>query len=94
MRHVGEHEGLDCAVEAMQAGDEAAFRVVYRHVQPPLLRYLTVLVGPNLFQDDGDDDFFLRRRKKERRKKNKKSNLSRINLVPEFGLESVLHTVQ
>lgn len=39
-------EGLDHAVEAMQAGDEAAFRLVYHHVQPPLLRYLTVLVGP------------------------------------------------
>jgi RNA polymerase sigma-70 factor (ECF subfamily) len=43
---VGEQEGLDRAVMAMQSGDEAAFRVVYRHVQPPLLRYLTVLVGP------------------------------------------------
>ena len=39
-------EGLDHAVEAMLGGDEAAFRLVYRHVQPPLLRYLTVLVGP------------------------------------------------
>src|SRR5690349_9166531 len=29
----------------MLAGDEAAFRTVYRAVQPPLLRYLTVLVG-------------------------------------------------
>jgi RNA polymerase sigma-70 factor, ECF subfamily len=48
---VGEQEGLDCAVEAMQAGDEAAFRVVYRHVQPPLLRYLAVLVGPSDAED-------------------------------------------
>ena len=48
---MGEQEGLDCAVEAMQAGDEAAFRVVYRHVQPPLLRYLTVLVGPSDAED-------------------------------------------
>jgi RNA polymerase sigma-70 factor, ECF subfamily len=39
-------EGLDRAVEAMLGGDEAAFRLVYRHVQPPLLRYLTVIVGP------------------------------------------------
>jgi RNA polymerase sigma-70 factor (ECF subfamily) len=29
----------------MLAGDEGAFRTVYRSVQPPLLRYLTVLVG-------------------------------------------------
>ena len=29
----------------MRGGDEAAFRRVYRAVQPPLLRYLTVLVG-------------------------------------------------
>ncbi|WP_210649601.1 RNA polymerase sigma factor [Nocardioides sp. SYSU D00065] len=38
-------EGLDHAVEAMLGGDESAFRLVYRHIQPPLLRYLTVLVG-------------------------------------------------
>lgn len=37
---------LDDAVERMLAGDEGAFRTVYRVVQPPLLRYLTVLVGP------------------------------------------------
>ena len=48
---MGEQEGLDCAVAAMQAGDEAAFRVVYRHVQPPLVRYLTVLVGPSEAED-------------------------------------------
>ena len=29
----------------MLAGDEGAFRTVYRAVQPPLVRYLTVLVG-------------------------------------------------
>ena len=45
IRHVAEDDGLDDAVEAMQGGDEAAFRLVYRAVQPPLLRYLTVLVG-------------------------------------------------
>ncbi|GAA5106341.1 RNA polymerase sigma factor [Alloalcanivorax gelatiniphagus] len=38
-------EELDHAVGAMLGGDETAFRLVYRHVQPPLLRYLTVLVG-------------------------------------------------
>ena len=32
-------------VRAAQAGDDQAFRVVYRTVQPGLLRYLTVLVG-------------------------------------------------
>ncbi len=30
----------------MLSGDEGAFRTVYREVQPPLLRYLGVLVGP------------------------------------------------
>ena len=38
-------DALDSAVERMLAGDEAAFRTVYRAVQPPLLRYLAVLVG-------------------------------------------------
>jgi RNA polymerase sigma-70 factor (ECF subfamily) len=52
---VGEVEGLDHAVEAMQAGDEAAFRLVYRHVQPPLLRYLAVLVGPADAEDVASD---------------------------------------
>ena len=42
---------LDPAVERMLGGDEAAFREVYRSVHPPLLRYLTVLVGA----DDADD---------------------------------------
>jgi RNA polymerase sigma-70 factor (ECF subfamily) len=32
-------------VERMLLGDEEAFRLVYRAVQPGLLRYLTVLVG-------------------------------------------------
>lgn len=36
---------LDLDVERMRAGDEDAMRVVYRDVQPRLLRYLTVLVG-------------------------------------------------
>lgn len=36
---------LDDAVERMLAGDDEAFRTVYRALQPPLLRYLTVLVG-------------------------------------------------
>ena len=35
----------------MLAGDEAALRTVYREVHPPLLRYLTVLVGT----DDAED---------------------------------------
>ncbi|KRE94357.1 hypothetical protein ASG76_11240 [Nocardioides sp. Soil774] len=35
----------------MLAGDEAAFREVYREVQPRLLRYLTVLVGASDAED-------------------------------------------
>ncbi|TDC68468.1 RNA polymerase sigma factor [Micromonospora sp. KC606] len=35
------------AVVAAQAGDEGAFRYLYRSLQPGLLRYLTVLVGPD-----------------------------------------------
>ncbi|TDB77449.1 RNA polymerase sigma factor [Micromonospora sp. KC723] len=35
------------AVAAAQAGDEGAFRYLYRSLQPGLLRYLTVLVGPD-----------------------------------------------
>jgi RNA polymerase sigma-70 factor (ECF subfamily) len=42
---------LDAAVGRLRDGDEAAFREVYRAVQPPLLRYLTTLVGP----DDAED---------------------------------------
>ena len=37
---------LDDAVARLETGDESAFREVYRAIQPPLLRYLTVLVGP------------------------------------------------
>jgi RNA polymerase sigma-70 factor (ECF subfamily) len=36
---------LSETVQAAQAGDEQAFRLVYRTVQPGLLRYLTALVG-------------------------------------------------
>lgn len=42
---------LDASVAAMLTGDEVALRTVYRQVHPPLLRYLTVLVGP----DDAED---------------------------------------
>ncbi len=35
----------------MLTGDEGAFRAVYREVQPPLLRYLTVLVGSSDAED-------------------------------------------
>jgi RNA polymerase sigma-70 factor (ECF subfamily) len=38
---------LTSAVQAAQEGDEAAFRQLYRALQPALLRYLTVLVGPD-----------------------------------------------
>jgi RNA polymerase sigma-70 factor (ECF subfamily) len=36
---------LDDAIHRAQQGDEYAFRLVYRAIQPGLLRYLTVLVG-------------------------------------------------
>jgi RNA polymerase sigma-70 factor, ECF subfamily len=36
---------LTQAVQAAREGDEAAFRQLYRALQPALLRYLTVLVG-------------------------------------------------
>jgi RNA polymerase sigma-70 factor (ECF subfamily) len=42
---------LDEVVARMCAGDGEAFREVYRAVQPPLLRYLEVLVG----RDDAED---------------------------------------
>lgn len=38
-------DALALAVTAAQAGDEQAFAVVYRTVQPGLLRYLRVMVG-------------------------------------------------
>jgi RNA polymerase sigma-70 factor, ECF subfamily len=42
---------LDEAVARMCRGDADAFRVVYRTVHAPLLRYLEVLVGPNDAED-------------------------------------------
>jgi RNA polymerase sigma-70 factor (ECF subfamily) len=36
---------LDAALLAAQAGDEAGFTVLYRHLQPRLLRYATALAG-------------------------------------------------
>ena len=48
---MSEPGSLDEAVELMCGGDGDAFRVVYRSVQAPLLRYLEVLVGP----DDAED---------------------------------------
>ncbi|MFC4908566.1 RNA polymerase sigma factor [Actinomadura gamaensis] len=41
---------LDRAVAAARSGDEAAFRLLYRDVQPRLLRYVRVLAG-----EDADD---------------------------------------
>jgi RNA polymerase sigma-70 factor (ECF subfamily) len=41
------------AVRAAQEGDEAAFRLLFRAVQPGLLRYLGVLVGGRL--EDAED---------------------------------------
>lgn len=43
---VGPEVDLETAVSAAQRGDEAAFRVVYRAVQPQLLQYVRSLVGP------------------------------------------------
>lgn len=45
MTAMPEADALDHAVRAMCAGDDEAFRVVYRAVHPTLLRYLEVLVG-------------------------------------------------
>jgi RNA polymerase sigma-70 factor (ECF subfamily) len=42
---------LETAVSAAQGGDEAAFRVVYRAVQPQLLQYVRSLVGPGDAED-------------------------------------------
>jgi RNA polymerase sigma-70 factor (ECF subfamily) len=39
----------------MLAGDEGAFRTVYHAIQPPLLRYLTVLVGGHDAEDVASD---------------------------------------
>ncbi|MFG1999361.1 RNA polymerase sigma factor [Spirillospora sp. NPDC048911] len=36
---------LETALQSAQAGDEAAFRTIYRDLQPRLLRYLRALVG-------------------------------------------------
>ena len=41
----GADDALAAAVAAAQAGDERAFSVVYRTVQPGVLRYLRVLAG-------------------------------------------------
>jgi RNA polymerase sigma-70 factor (ECF subfamily) len=42
---------LNAALQLMRTGDEVGFRTVYRAVHPPVLRYLTVLVGA----DDAED---------------------------------------
>jgi RNA polymerase sigma-70 factor (ECF subfamily) len=41
----GRQADLDATVQRMLHGDEDAFRLVYREIQPGLLRYLTYLVG-------------------------------------------------
>jgi RNA polymerase sigma-70 factor, ECF subfamily len=48
---VGPDVNLDSAVTAAQRGDEAAFRIVYRAVQPQLLQYVRSLVGPGDAED-------------------------------------------
>src|SRR5690242_4950748 len=47
---VGEDDENE-VVRLMLLGDEDAFRIIYRAVQPGLLRYLTVLVG----SEDAED---------------------------------------
>ncbi|MDF9815182.1 RNA polymerase sigma factor [Streptomyces sp. SPB162] len=42
---------LGSAVSAAQEGDDAAFRVLYRAVQPQLLQYVRTLVGPAEAED-------------------------------------------
>jgi RNA polymerase sigma factor (sigma-70 family) len=42
-----EPAALDSAIARAQAGDEAAFRVLYRDTQPRVLRYLQAFVGPD-----------------------------------------------
>lgn len=42
---VGDDTALSAAVSAAQGGDEDAFRVLYRTIQPGLIRYLWVQVG-------------------------------------------------
>ncbi len=48
---VSDPGALDDAVARMCDGDGDAFRLVYRAVQPSLLRYLEVLVGPTDAED-------------------------------------------
>ena len=48
---MSEQGPLDDAVLRMCAGDGDAFRQVYRAVQPTLLRYVAVLVGPDEAED-------------------------------------------
>lgn len=45
------NDPMDGAVQRMLDGDDAAFRVVYRSIQPNLVRYLSALVGPNEAED-------------------------------------------
>jgi RNA polymerase sigma-70 factor, ECF subfamily len=42
---------LTAALQLMLGGDETGFRTIYRAVHPPVLRYVTVLVGA----DDAED---------------------------------------
>jgi len=50
VRPSGDGPDTAAALRAAQDGDEDAFRVLYRTIQPGLLRYLRVLVG-----DDAED---------------------------------------
>src|SRR5829696_4745768 len=46
-----EEQDENGAVQRLLLGDEDAFRLVYRALQPGLLRYLTVLVGATDAED-------------------------------------------
>ena len=48
---MGAEHDEDDVVRRMLAGDEDAFRALYRRVQPGLLRYLTLLVGASDAED-------------------------------------------
>lgn len=50
----GPADEFTACLAAAQDGDEAAFAVLYRELQPRLLRYATGLVGPSNTQDAED----------------------------------------
>ncbi|KQZ76108.1 MULTISPECIES: RNA polymerase sigma factor [unclassified Nocardioides] len=53
----GGEDELEQALGRMLDGDESGFRFVYRSIQPALLRYLSVLVGPDDAEDVASDSW-------------------------------------